>query len=387
MAIDITELIDKLPPLKIPGLHSTDSIGIDLGSYSIKIVQLKTLPGKIPKYALVRWSIIPLTNSGSDEKGELSPEEKKARAIRLLRTYRGSGKGIPKNAVTSVSGNTVIVRYVKFPKLTQKELSKTIKAEAEPYVPFNIEEVYLAFHPLRDVTEEGKNKMETVVVAAKKDFVTQRIEVLEEAGFKPSVIDVDAFTLESCYEILKEPGSPPETVLVANIGYSKTNFVIIENGVSIVVKDSPIAGSSLTKGVSKNLGVDARTAEKLKIVHGILYSEEEKQAAVNENNKEALAVSDAASAASKDIASETKKIIQYHITQGKDKKIDRVLVTGGFANIKNFVPYFSNELNLPVEKLNPFAKITGSQGIPEDAQSSLAVACGLAMRKPGDTPT
>src|SRR4029077_20569533 len=100
------------------------------------------------------------------EKAELTPEEKKAAATNLLRNYRGSGKGIPKNAISSVSGSSVIVRYVKFQKLTRKELSKTIKVEAEPYIPFNVEEVYIGFHPLRDVTEEGKTKMETVLVAA-----------------------------------------------------------------------------------------------------------------------------------------------------------------------------------------------------------------------------
>lgn len=383
MAFDITELIDKLPPLKIPGLHSTDSIGIDLGSYSIKIVQLKSQAGK---HTLVRWSVIPLITGANAEKGELSPEEKKADIIHLLRSYRGSGKGIPRNAVTSVSGTAVIVRYVKFQKLTRKELSKTVKAEAEPYIPFNIEEVYIGFHPLRDVTEEGKPKMETVLVAAKKDFVNQRIEILESSGFKPAVIDVDAFDLESSYEIFKEPDAPEETVLIANMGYSKTNFVIIEKGFLIVVKDSPISGISLTKGISKNLGVEAPIAEKLKLTHGILYKPEEKETAVSQDNKEALGVSDVATAVVKEIASEIKKVIQYYVTQGKDKKIDRVLVAGGCSNIKNFVPYFADELNLPVAKLNPFTKIAGTQAIPEEYQTSLAIAAGLAMRKPGDTP-
>src|SRR4051794_14328627 len=112
MALDLAELIDKLPPLSIPGLHSNDCIGIDLGQSSIKIVQLKGQPGK---YHVARWSVIPLS---ADDKAELSPEERKAVLTSSLRTYRGSGKGIPRSAATSVSGNAVIVRYVKFQKLT-----------------------------------------------------------------------------------------------------------------------------------------------------------------------------------------------------------------------------------------------------------------------------
>jgi type IV pilus assembly protein PilM len=309
---------------------------------------------------------------------ELSPEEKKANATNLLRTYRGTGKGIPKNAVTSVSGNAVIVRYVKFQKLTRKELSKTIKAEAEPYIPFNVEEVYIGFHPLQDVMEEGKQKMETVLVAAKKDFINARIEILEGAGFKPAVIDVDAFAMESVYEAAQD-GTPNETVLIANIGYAKTNFVILENGVSLVVKDSPVSGSAISKSIMKSLGVDSKTAEKLKISHGLLTPEEREVAP-----KEAQGVADAAGNVAKDLSTEIKKIIQYYTTQGKDKRVNRVLITGGSANIKNLVPYLANDLSLPVEKLNPFAKVGGAQGIPEEYWSTLSIAVGLAMRHPGD---
>lgn len=380
MAFDVTQLIEKLPPLKIPGLTSNECIGIDLGTASIKIVQLKGQPGK---YQLVRWSVIPLTDS---DKPDASPEEKKASLTSSLRTYRGSGKGIPKNANIAVSGNAVIVRYVKFPKLTRKELSKTIKAEAEPYIPFNVEEVFIGFHPFRDLTEDGKQKMETVLVAAKKDFVTQRIEILEGAGFKASVVDVDAFALETTYESIQDVVPIEETAMIINIGYTKTNFVILEKGISMVVKDSPVAGSSITKAVMKSVGVDQKTAERLKMSYGIFLTQEEKDAAaLHEDKKEAVGVGEATGNVAKDIVTEAKKIIQYYLTQGKDKKVNRAYITGGCANIKNFIEYLNRELTFPVEKLNPFAKIAGAEGIPEEYRSTLTVAVGLAMRQPSDS--
>lgn len=379
MAFDITEFLEKLPPLPIPGLKSTDCIGIDLGSSSIKVVQLKGSPGK---YHLVRWSLIPLTGEG--DKVDLAPEEKKAAAINALRTYRGSGKGIAKNAAASVSGSAVIVRYVKFQKLTRKELSKTIKAEAEPYIPFNVEEVFIGFHPIRDVIEEGKQKMETVLVAAKQDLVNQKVEILESAGFKPVVMDVDAFALESVVESLQDGAASDETVLLANVGYTQTNFVIIEKGASMMVKDSPVAGNSITKAIMKNLGVDIRAAEKLKISNGLLLTAQEKEAALNEGKKEALGVSNAIASVAKDLTMETKKLIEFYSMQAQDRQVQKVLISGGSANIKNIVALLTKELNMPVEKLNPFAKISGAEGIPEEHQPTLAIAVGLAMRRPGD---
>jgi len=383
MAFDIADYLDKLPSLPIPGIGGGEAIGIDIGSAAIKIVQLKGSPGK---YSLVRWSVIPITSSVEGEKAEkaeLTPEEKKANATNLLRNYRGSGKGIPKLAVSSVSGSAVIVRYVKFQKLTRKELSKTIKVEAEPYIPFNVEEVFIGFHPLRDVMEEGKPKMETVLVAAKQDLVNQRVEILEGAGFKPSIIDVDAFALEAVLDQVLDSASE-ETVLIANIGFSQTNFVIIEKAISMVVKDSPIAGNSVNKAIVKNLGVDIRTAERLKLANGLLITPQEKEAALNEGKKEAVGVSNAIASVAKDLIMEIKKLIEFYGIQGSDRQIHRVFVSGGSANIKNFIPLLSKELNLPVEKLNPFAKISGAEGVPEEYHATLGVAAGLAMRRPGD---
>ncbi|MBI2118187.1 MAG: type IV pilus assembly protein PilM [Elusimicrobia bacterium] len=378
MTLDLTELIDKLPPLKIPYLHSNETIGIDLGSSSIKIVQLKkTKKGNLE---LVRWAILPLSQPGEGEKVELNPEEKKAFAIQSLKSYRGSGKKIPKSACTSVAGTSIIVRYVKFPKIVPKEFIKNIKKEAESYIPFNIEEVYLTYFPLRNIQEDGKELTETVLVAAKKDFINQKIEILENSGFKASVVDIDAFALEAIYTLTQDKTPIEEIALVSNIGHQKTNFVIIEKGVSVVVKDSPISGNSIEKLIMKNLLVDSKAAEKLKLAYGLLLNTEEKEAA----GKEGQTVSDAILMTMKDFISETKKIIQYYATQAKDKKINRLLIAGGTSNIKNLANYLSSELNLPVEKLNPLKMISGAQAVPEDAQTTLAIALGLALRKSGD---
>ncbi|OGR83702.1 MAG: hypothetical protein A2901_07200 [Elusimicrobia bacterium RIFCSPLOWO2_01_FULL_54_10] len=384
MKFDITEFLEKLPPIPLPGMRNADSIGIDIGSSSIKIVQLKGSPGK---YQLVRWSVIPIlgTMEGEkSEKAELTPEEKKAAATNLLRSYRGSGKGIPKNAVSSVSGSSVIVRYVKFQKLTRKELTKTIKVEAEPYIPFNIEEVYVGFYPVRDLVEDGKTKMETVLVAAKQDQVNQRTEILEGAGFKPTIIDVDAFALESVYDASFQGVPPEETVLIANIGFTQTNFVIIDKGLSVVVKDSLVAGNSINKAVVKNLGTDIRTAEKLKLANGLLLTPQEKEAAMNEGKKEAVAVSNAISSVAKDLTTEIKKLIEFYSMQGTERQVNRVIVSGGSSNVKNLIPHMAKELNLPVERLNPFTGISGTEGVPEEYHTTLGVAVGLAMRRAGD---
>ena len=88
--------------------------------------------------------------------------------------------------------------------------------------------------------------------------------------------------------------------------------------------------------------------------------------------------------AARELLPEIKKLIEFYGMQTGDRQISRVILSGGSANIKNFVPLLAKELNFPVEKLNPFAKISGAEGVPEEYYPTLAIAVGLAMRRPGD---
>ncbi|MHB0995237.1 MAG: type IV pilus biogenesis protein PilM, partial [Elusimicrobiales bacterium] len=164
-----------------------DIIGIDIGNYAVKVVCLAE-EKKVLK--LKDWGYIPLSI-----KADTAPEEKKAIISGEIKTYLKK-KGIQaKFAATAISGNSVIVRYVKLPKLSRKELALTISVEAEPFIPFDIKDVNLTYYILNDSLEEGEPKMETVLVAAKRDAVQDKIDILSGAGLEPLVVDVDSFAL------------------------------------------------------------------------------------------------------------------------------------------------------------------------------------------------
>src|SRR5579885_1579973 len=174
-----------------------DVVGIDIGVYALKVVEFRQEGGML---RLKSWGHIELK-----PKPEASPEEKKGYTINELRAFLIK-KGIRvKEAATSLSGNSVIVRYVKFPRLTRSELSATLMTEAEPFIPFDINEVQLGFHILGELLEDGEKKMETVLVAAKKELVSARLDVLQGAGMTPTIIDVDSFALENVHERLRDP--------------------------------------------------------------------------------------------------------------------------------------------------------------------------------------
>ncbi|MBI3292997.1 MAG: type IV pilus assembly protein PilM [Elusimicrobia bacterium] len=382
MKIPLKFLQVRLPDLSFLRWKPSDTLAVDLGTASIKVLQLKKAN---ERWRLVTWGILPY--QGGTE-GPVA--ERKLAVVSALREFLANRQIQVKNVVSSVSGNAVIVRYVRLPKLSPQELAKSLRYEAEPYIPFNIAEVNLGFYTLGEVLEEGQKKLDTILVAAKKEVVDQRLDILVEAGLRPIIIDVDAFALENAYELTRQLTSSPkpqETLVFVNIGASVTNMSIMEHGVSKVVRDVFIAGTTFTKAVQRQCQVDPKTAEELKRSIALLLSPAEREAAVAQDQKQALQASTAMLGVAKDLLAEVQRSIDFYLAQGSDRSVQRVFLTGGGANVRNLDGYFAQELKLPVEVFDPFQ---GIEGIPPELEAhpewhaQLTVAVGLASRHEGD---
>jgi len=350
-----------------------DVIGIDIGNYAVKVVCF-TEEKKVLK--LKDWGYIPLAI-----KADVPPEEKKAIISNEIKTYLKKKNIQARYAAASISGNSVIVRYVKLPKLSKKELALTINVEAEPFIPFDIKDVNLTYYILNDTSDEGEPKMDTVLVAAKREAVQDKIDIISGAGLEPLIIDVDSFALETLYDRLAPKGEN-SSVLLLNIGQKVTNLSIVSQGVTRVVRDIFIAGSTFDKAIAKALKSDAAAADAAKKGHGVLVSDEDKAAAIEAFDKEGIAVSKASSGVLKDLYTEVSRSIDFYLSQGVEHSISKIIVSGGMANLGNITKFLAAEFKVPVELANPLAFLAEApKNMPKDVLPSLAVAAGLALRK------
>ncbi|MCR4296328.1 MAG: type IV pilus assembly protein PilM, partial [Elusimicrobia bacterium] len=357
-------------------LGPKDVVGIDVGSYAVKIVLFKLEAGA---YQLKAWGHLPL-----GAKADAGPDEKKSAVINALRAFFIE-KGIKiKDIATSLSGNAVIVRYVKFPRLTRAELMSTLATEAEPFIPFDINEVQLGFHILSEIVEDGQKKMETVLVAAKRDLVVQRLEILQGAGLTPAIIDVDSFALENVHEKTRDPKEGPGATLYLNIGHLVTNLSIVENGVTRVVRDMFISGNTMTKAIMKAFQCDAAKAEELKHSRGVFVDPAEKEKALADGDRDGLGVSQAVGQVARDLVAEVHRSVDFYLSQGPDRSIGRIMLAGGTARLKNLDKHLAQELKVPVSVLNPFSLSKGGDAVPEALAPAFGVAVGLALRHNGD---
>lgn len=373
---EVKEKLGALKGLAEMFLGPKDVIGIDVGSYAVKVVLFKLEAGA---YQLKAWGHLPL-----GAKADAGPDEKKISVINALRAFFIE-KGVKvKDVATALSGNAVIVRYVKFPRLTKLELLSTLATEAEPFIPFDINEVQLGFHILSEIVEDGQKKMETVLVAAKRELVVHRLEILQGAGLTPAIIDVDSFALENVHAKTRDAKEGPGATLYLNIGHMVTNLSIVENGVTRVVRDMFISGNTMTKAIMKAFQCDAAKAEELKHTRGVFVDPAEKEKALADGDRDGLGVSQAVGQVARDLVAEVHRSVDFYLSQGPDRSIGRIMLAGGTARLKNLDKHLAQELKVPVSVLDPFSFVKGGEAVPEALAPAFGVAAGLALRQNRD---
>ncbi len=372
----IKSLKDKIKIPSLSFLRSKETLGIDLGSTSLKIVQ-------ISDRKVVRWAYKELDLKNAAPEAPLN--DRMTALTELLNEFLAEEKKGPKTAAISVSGNSVIVRYVKLPKLTRSELEKTIQFEAEPYIPFAIPEVNMSFHILGDVVEDGQPKMETVLVAAKKELIDQRLGALTSAGLRPVVVDVDAFTMENAYDLTHHMEEDLGTVLLINIGANVTTMIIMERGLSRVVRDVFIAGNTINKSLQRIFDCSFEEAEKLKRRGQILVTPDEKEATLAQDDQDSLQISNTVVTVMKDLVAEIQRSLDFFLSQNPERQVNRIFLCGGSAAINGLDRYFSQELHMNVEIFDPFVGLSGASFPDPALRSAFTVAVGLATRQERDS--
>ena len=337
--------------------------GLDIGSSSIKVVQLKET-GK--GYRLTTMGVRPLPQ-------EVIVDGAIMDAGIISDTLREMAKEIKlkaKDVAISVSGHSVIIKKIKVQEMTEEELERNIQFEAEQYVPFDASEVNMDFVILGTGGEDGK--MDVLLVVVKKDVINDLTNVVRDAGLNPVVVDVDAFALENMYET-NYVLAPEEVVSLVNVGASTTNINIVRDGISIFTRDISVGGNQFTEAIQKQLQVSFEEADQLK--RGETVGEKGP-----EDIKSILSV------ISDNLGQEIQRSLDFFHSSTPDVQISRVSLCGGGARVPDIVQAIEQRLNIQVEMVNPLESISVNrkkfdQSYLEEVGPMLGVGVGLAIRK------
>ena len=232
-------------------------VGLDIGSSSVKAIELKPVGKGFRVSALGVESVPP----DSIVDGAIIDGGAVADAVRRL---FASKKFKAKDVVASLSGNSVIVKKITLPAMTEAELSESIYWEAEQYIPFDIQDVNLDYEILDAGTgQDTQGSMEVLLVAAKKDKIADYTNVIAQAGKTPVVVDVDVFALQNAFEA-NYGFEPNAVVAILNAGASAININILSGSQSVFTRDVSMGGNAFTEAVQKELNLPYESAEQLK---------------------------------------------------------------------------------------------------------------------------
>ncbi len=346
-------------------------IGLDIGSSSIKAIVLK--PTK-RGYKLLKFGIKPLPPEAIVDGAIMN-----ASAVSdTIRDLVGELKLKDKDVCTCVSGHSVIIKKITLPFMSQEQLTESIKFEAEQYVPFDINDVNLDFQILSK-EPDAQGNMDVVLVAAKKDLITDYQNVIAEAGLTAAIIDIGAFAIENMYEANYEINQG-EIVALVNIGAAITTLNIVKSGASVFTRDVASGGNILTEEIQKQLNVSYEEAEALKI--GKRAGEETDEVIPQE-------VSNIINGVVDQIVGDVQKSIDFFLATAADQAISKIYLSGGSCKIPGLARALQERVNIPVELINPFNSVEFSEKEYKaeylaDVGPQAAIAVGLATRRIGD---
>jgi len=277
-----------------------------------------------------------------------------------------------KEAASSISGNSVIIRKIVLPSMTTEELEEQIHWEAEQYIPFDINDVNIDFQILGP-DENDPSRMTVLLVASKRDIVNDYIAVFNETGLRLSVIDVDSFAVQNAFEINYDV-YPEDVVALVNIGANIMNLNIIKNGVSLFTRDVQTGGVLYTDEIQKQFGVSSDEAERIKIT-GDCPDRGKLQDIMTRLNET--------------LALEMRRSLDFYNSTANEGKISKVMLSGGGARTSMLCEAVGQRLGVPAEIMDPFQKVQCSdKEFDMDYLSKIAplvtVAMGLATRRLGD---
>jgi len=348
------------------------SVGLEIGTYSIKMVELLHKRRSFRLRRLAQLRIPPAKEKNASENSI-------AEAIRsLFSRYKVDKRCV----ISGIGGDSAIVRRIKVPLMKVKELRRAIRWEAEQYIPYPIDQVTLRFHILEEEpSEKEERKMSVILVGVRNEVIEAHLQLLQKVGIHPHIIDINPIALFNIFNLSNS--KEKDRVALVDLGHSMTNLILLDKRGPFLIRTISIGGLQLTQAIAQQLNLDYMAAEKIKEEYGLLTLDE------SEKMKEksiAAQVDEIIRKSIDDLIEEIVRSFEYYASQTGGSTIKEMVLVGGTSYLKGIDKFLSKELGLPVKRFNPFEGIAYS---PKEFSSDylnkvgsiFAVGLGLALRR------
>lgn len=348
---------------------SKSVVGIDIGSSSLKVVQLRR-EGETA--VLETYGELALGPYAGGEVGQATnlPADKIAETLTdLLReanvTTNDCGVSIP--------FSRSLLRLVTLPRRDDPNEQRTVvELEARKYIPVPVSEVQLDWFVVPEPIPEGEkasDKVKVLLVAVHNDMLALLQNVVQQANLAASFFEIEIFS--TIRSVVNEPVKP---VLVLDIGASATKVYVVEHGVVAFSHNIPQGGQDVTRTIAAAANVSIEQAESLKKEHGFSPAGAEATPGYERSTIEIVFSR---------IFEEARRVLaQYEAAN--QKAVSALVLTGGGGVTKELAAYAQDFFSIPVQLADPFAKVQAPafmRATLAEIGPEFAVALGVALRK------
>ena len=373
-SLDLKNILGSLTKSK-----SGSVIGIDIGSASIKVVQLRLARGApiletYGEIALGPYAKIPIGKAV-----KLQPEKITEAVQDVVREANVTAK----NGGISIPFSSSLITVLNLPKVADDQLKQIVPIEARKYIPMAVSEVALDWFVIpKDDNVQGEfdrvnaqdpiqaKGQEVLLVAIHNTILRSYQTLATTCGITPDFFEIEIFS-----GIRSSVAHGLAPILFVDIGASTTKIYVVERGVVRLTHLVTIGGQQMTETLGLSLGWDFEKAERVKRERGLTdtetYSGDE-----NEKIKQAML-----STLTRIFSEINRVLLSYG--QRYNKNIAHVILAGGGASLPGLGEIAKTALSVEVEVANPFGKTEAPAfmgNVLRDIGPGFAVSVGLALR-------
>lgn len=354
---------------------SKSYLGIDIGTSSIKIVELKREEDKFELETYGEISTVGYLERLNDAFQITSLKTLEAITREMLRILLEKSETTTKQAVMTIPVFSSFVSVIELPEMAEKELSHAIEFEARRYVPIPISEVVLDWK----IIETGMIKDEIsprpfrgrriLLIAVPTEVINKYIKIADDLGLRVNALELESFSLARSLMT-----GDKSSACILDVGVRASSFTIVDKGMVQMSHSLDVGGGEMTKTLATGLGVAPKRAEEFKLTHGLDHEE------ISNKRKE---IRELLNVPIERIVNEIERMINSYQLK-TDRKVEKLVLSGGSTQMTGLIKHIEEKLDIKAVSGYPWSRVIYPTVLQEALKKNgpeLSVAAGAAMRE------
>ncbi|MBB1524875.1 type IV pilus assembly protein PilM [Candidatus Saccharibacteria bacterium] len=342
-------------------LHGVgDFFALDIGTNSIRMIQLS---GNAEKgWTLDKFAYVPVDQKITKDDSETG----KRKLGEIILGAREQAGIKTKNIAIGLPARKTYTAIIEVPNAPQRELTQTVKYEADQYVPMSVDEAKIDFAVL-GISPNDAKKAEILLSSTDNAYAESVMESVEQLGLNVIAQEPEPIAMVRALA----PVGVQDARMIIDLGETSTDLVVMYQGSPRLVRSIPGGLLSFVRTVENSLKVRDDQARQFILKFGL--AQDKLEGKVFEALKSTL----------EGFAMEMTKSVRFFQNRYVGAQVGGIVLSGFSGIIPFMAEYIEMQTGVATTQGNPwqYVKVTpAQQQMLLPVASEFAVAIGLAER-------